>query len=40
MPFNNPQIDTSSAIIQIFGNTLAFKNRALWDHMYEEKENF
>lgn len=38
MPFNNPQIDTSSAIIQIFGNTLAFKKyRALWDHMYEEK---
>ena len=35
MPFNNPQIDTSSAIIQIFGNTLAFKKyRALWDHMY------
>ncbi|KRM97851.1 NADH dehydrogenase [Lactobacillus taiwanensis DSM 21401] len=38
MPFNNPKIDTSSAIIQIFGNTLAFKKyRALWDHMYEEK---
>ena len=38
MPFNNPQIDTSSAVIQIFGNTLAFKKyRALWDEMYAEK---
>ena len=38
MPFNNQQIDTSSAVIQIFGNTLAFKKyRALWDQMYAEK---
>lgn len=38
MPFNNPQIDTSSAVIQIFGNTVAFKKyRALWDQMYAEK---
>ena len=38
MHFNNPQIDTSSAVIQIFGNTLAFKKyRALWDQMYAEK---
>ena len=35
---NNPQIDTSSAVIQVFGNTLAFKKyRALWDQMYAEK---
>lgn len=38
MPFNDSQIDTASAVVQIFGNILAYKKyRDLWDEMYHQK---
>lgn len=39
MKFNFPQIDKSSAVLLVFGNTLAHKKySALWRKMYEEKK--
>lgn len=39
MKFNFPQIDNSSAIVLVFGNTLAHKKySALWHKMYEDKK--
>ncbi|WP_103660684.1 nitroreductase family protein [Lactobacillus sp. HT06-2] len=39
MKFNFPQIDNSSAVILIFGNTLAYKKYSkLWHSMYESKK--
>lgn len=39
MKFNFPQIDKSSAVLLVFGNTLAHKKySALWHKMYEEKK--
>ena len=34
MKFNLPQLETSSAIVMLFGDTLAFKNyRAVWENI-------
>lgn len=39
MKFNFPQIDKSSAVLLVFGNTLAHKKySALWHKMYEDKK--
>ncbi|WP_417466446.1 nitroreductase family protein [Loigolactobacillus coryniformis] len=39
MKFNTPQLDTSSAMVMIFGDTLAYKSyRDLWNKAYENKQ--
>lgn len=39
MKFNLPRLETSSAIVMLFGDTLAFKKyRALWENIYEQKQ--